>query len=48
MGVAEILGKVQMSAAANYRFFESYLIVALLYWGVITIFNYLQKILEVK
>lgn len=48
MGVAEILAKAQMSAAANYRFFESYLVVALIYWAIITFFNYLQKILEVR
>lgn len=48
MGVSEILAKAQMSAAANYRFFESYLAVALLYWVVIIIFTHMQKLLETR
>jgi putative amino-acid transport system permease protein len=48
MGVSEILAKAQMSAAANYRFFESYLAVALLYWIVIIFFTHIQKMLELK
>jgi putative S-methylcysteine transport system permease protein len=48
MGVPEIMAKSQMSAAANFRFFESYLAVALLYWAIIIIFNQLQRIIEKK
>jgi len=48
MGVSEILAKAQMSAAANYRFFESYLAVALLYWIMIIFFTHIQKLLEIK
>ncbi len=48
LGVAEILAQAQMSAAATYKFFENYLAVALIYWGIIIFFNYIQKILENK
>ena len=48
LGVAEILAQAQMSAAATYKFFENYLAVALIYWGIIIFFNYLQKALEKK
>lgn len=46
LGVTEILARAQMNAAASYKFFESYIVVAIVYWILISIFNYLQKILE--
>ena len=48
LGVAEILAQAQMAAAATYKFFENYLAVALIYWGIIIFFNYIQRILENK
>ncbi|MEG1254782.1 ABC transporter permease subunit [Clostridium sp.] len=48
LGVTEILARAQMSAAASYRFFESYVVVAIVYWILIGIFNYFQRILERK
>ncbi len=48
LGVTEILARAQMSAAASYRFFESYIVVAIVYWILISIFNYLQKLVERK
>lgn len=48
IGVAEMLAKAQMVASTNYRFFESYIAVAIVYWILIEIFNYLQKIIEKK
>lgn len=48
LGVAELLAKAQMQAAASYKFFESYIIVAIMYWIIIEFFNYLQRILERK
>lgn len=48
LGVTEILARAQMSAAASYRFFESYIVVAIVYWITIGFFNRLQKILERK
>ncbi|ACQ52658.1 amino acid ABC transporter permease [Clostridium botulinum] len=46
VGVAEILSKAQMNAASSYRFFESYLAVALIYWVMVELFNFMQKLLE--
>lgn len=48
LGVVELLAKAQMAAASSYKFFESYIIVAIMYWIIIEIFNYLQRILEKK
>ena len=48
LGVTEILARAQMSAAASYRFFESYIVVAIVYWITIAVFNRLQKVLERK
>lgn len=48
LGVSEMLAQAKMSAAATYKFFESYLTVALIYW-IITIFiSYGQRKLEEK
>ena len=48
LGVVEILAQAQMIAAASYRFFEPYVIAALIYWIVILFFSFLQRILEKK
>lgn len=48
LGVAEILAQAQMFAAATYRFFENYLAVALIYWGIVLLFNRIQRALEKK
>ena len=48
LGVTEILARAQMSAAASYRFFESYVVVAIVYWILISIFNHLQRLVERK
>lgn len=48
LGVTEMLAKAQMFAASNYRFFESYIAVAVMYWIMITIFNKIQSIIERK
>ncbi|MGL5068269.1 MAG: ABC transporter permease subunit [Sarcina sp.] len=48
LGVVEILAQAQMIAAASYRFFEPYVIAALIYWAVILFFSFLQRRLEKK
>ncbi|MGL5869211.1 ABC transporter permease subunit [Clostridium chrysemydis] len=48
LGVIELLAKAQMAAASSYKFFESYIIVAIMYWIIISFFNFLQRILEKK
>lgn len=46
LGVAEIMAKAQMEASSSFKFFESFLAVALVYWGVVLIFTRLQHVLE--
>lgn len=48
IGVAEMLAKAQMVASTNYKFFESYIAIAITYWILIEMFNYIQKIIERK
>lgn len=48
IGVAEMLAKAQMIASTNYRFFESYIAVAVVYLVLIELFNYIQKTIENK
>ena len=46
IGVAEMLAKAQMVASINYKFFESYIGVAIVYWILIEMFNYIQRSVE--
>lgn len=46
LGVAEIMAKAQMEASSSFRFFEAFLAVALIYWGVVIILTRLQLIAE--
>jgi len=46
LGVAEIMAKAQMEASSSFKFFESFLAVALIYWAVVLLFTRLQHLLE--
>lgn len=46
LGVVEIFAEAKMQAAESFRFFEAYLAVALIYWGLIVVYSYLQERLE--
>ncbi|WP_198552534.1 amino acid ABC transporter permease [Psychromonas sp. MB-3u-54] len=48
LGVAEIMAKAQMEASSSFKYFESFLAVALIYWAVIEIFSRLQHYLEIR
>jgi putative S-methylcysteine transport system permease protein len=48
LGVAEIMAKAQMEASSSFKYFESFLAVALIYWAVIEIFSRLQHHLEIR
>ncbi|WP_448216449.1 amino acid ABC transporter permease [Endozoicomonas sp. 2B-B] len=48
LGVVEIMARAQMEAASSFRFFESYLSVALIYWGVVLVCTWLQKWAEAR
>ncbi|MCS5422734.1 MULTISPECIES: amino acid ABC transporter permease [Psychrilyobacter] len=48
LGLADIMAKTQLEAASSYRFLESYLAVALVYWGLVILLERIQKTLEIK
>jgi len=48
LGVAEIMAKAQMEASSSFKFFESFLAVALIYWAVVVLFTRLQHLLEYR
>ncbi|MDW2255243.1 amino acid ABC transporter permease, partial [Vibrio sp. 1569] len=48
LGVAEIMAKAQMEASSSFRFFEAFLAVALIYWGVVVILTRVQIWAEAK
>ena len=48
LGVAEIMAKAQMEAASSFKFFESFLAVALVYWVVVMFFTRIQHLLEIR
>ena len=48
LGVPEIMAKAQMEAASSFRYFEAFLAVALIYWGVVVILTRVQNWAEKK
>lgn len=46
LGVAEIMASAQKEASSSFKFFESFIAVALIYWAVVVFFTYLQTRLE--
>lgn len=48
LGVAEIMSSAQKEASSSFKFFESFIAVALIYWAVVVFFTYLQTLLERK
>lgn len=46
LGVTEIMAKAQMEASSSFRFFESFMAVALIYWVVVVMFTFVQTKLE--
>ena len=46
LGVTEIMTKAQMEASSSFKFFESFLAVAVVYWVVVIFFTRIQALLE--
>lgn len=46
LGVAEIMAKAQMEASSSFKFFESFLAVAVIYWVIVLFFTRIQHLLE--
>ena len=47
-GVTEIMAKAQMEAASSFKFFESFLAVAVIYWVIVLFFTRIQLFLEIR
>ena len=48
LGVPEIMAKAQLEASSSFKYFESFLAVALVYWALVVSFGYLPQLLEKK
>jgi putative S-methylcysteine transport system permease protein len=48
LGVTELMATAQMEGASSYRFMEAFTNVIIVYWIIISVFGYVQKILEKK
>ncbi|QIQ21230.1 amino acid ABC transporter permease [Zophobihabitans entericus] len=48
VGVPELLAAGKLLTTESYRFFETYLAVGLVYWMVVVLYSWLQKIVERK
>ncbi|AOT69194.1 amino acid ABC transporter permease [Geosporobacter ferrireducens] len=48
LGVSEMLAQAKMSAAATYKFFESYLVVVMVYWLITICIGYFLEKLEMR
>lgn len=46
LGVPEIMAKAQLEASSSFKYFESFLAVAIVYWILVILFTYIQNILE--
>jgi putative amino-acid transport system permease protein len=46
LGVTEMMGAAQKEAAGSFRYFEAYLLVAIIYWLVVETLSILQRRLE--
>ena len=46
LGVPEIMAKAKLEADSSFKYFVSFLAVALVYWAIVLIFTYLQKRFE--
>jgi putative amino-acid transport system permease protein len=48
IGVIDILSKAKVEASLTGNWFEAYLVAMLIYWGIILIFEQVQKLIERK
>lgn len=46
LGVTEMMGATQKEAAGSFLYFEAFLVVAILYWGIVEMLSFLQRRLE--
>lgn len=46
LGVTEMFGKAKTIAGESFRYFEVYLMVGLIYWGIVVIITWIQNLVE--
>jgi len=46
LGVTELMGATQKEAAGSFLYFESFIVVALIYWAIVEVLSYGQRVLE--
>jgi len=46
LGVTEMMGATQKEAASSFLYFESFIVVAILYWIIVEVLSYGQRLLE--
>lgn len=46
LGLTEMFAEARIIASASFRFFETYLLVGLIYWGLVVVYSWLQERLE--
>ncbi|SNT08051.1 amino acid ABC transporter membrane protein, PAAT family [Bacillus sp. OK838] len=47
LGITELFAEGKIIASANMRFFETYLVVGLIYWLLVVLYSWIQKYLEI-
>ncbi|MGC3872631.1 amino acid ABC transporter permease [Halomonas sp. GXIMD04776] len=48
LGVTELMGATQKEAAGSFLYFEAFISVALIYWGIVELLAWLQRRLETR
>jgi putative amino-acid transport system permease protein len=48
LGVTEMMGATQKEAAGSFLYFEAFLVVAMMYWGIVEMLSFVQKRLELR
>jgi len=46
LGVTELMGATQKEAAGSFLYFESFIVVAIIYWVIVEVLSYGQRLLE--
>lgn len=48
LGVTELMGATQKEAAGSFLYFESFIVVAIIYWGIVELLAWFQRRLEYR
>ena len=48
LGVTEMMGATQKEAAGSFRYFEAFLVVAVLYWIIVETLSFVQRRMEAR